>query len=1249
MGDADLERRASAGLDHRRQRAGLHHEARALELDRQLDLRRRQLGQRARIVGGRLRAPREPIHHHVHVLDERGLDRQLDDRRRPRQLHALLRDQALPCERDDGGRGHDARPDLELRDVTGPVRRPIGDDLEVLLGLAGRPPWQHVLRAVAATAAIHDAGGREVGGLIVLAREPAGHRRGATRQGAAVRVDDLGVVAEPLRAERARKLEGDLDARHGLAIDIGHDRVDGLAILRLLAHPDVVRARVHEDRARARADVLAIDVGHRRVDLEDRGPAHRQRGDAEHGRRRRRARQLGHAIRGDAPTEAAVGVPVVEPRPRRRWIEVKHGPARRHEARGLEPRRPRDVRAGQAAAGVVLRLGVHLDLLAQVERGRAAVGDVVLERDRVRGGAELLHADRVAEGRRARRELEGGRPEVHVRGQCRLQIEAAVRRQRRVAARDAIAARIAQRPRDGLAGGGQRDVGVDPVVRPADPALQVHGLAGLVGEAIVGDVPARVAGADRLLVAVDRDERRVLPRGHGDERVVIELAGLPRRGRQELDGRVAAGVGGQRGAGAVIVDEERHRRVRDRREERGGGDVLHPRADLLLVDARGEAELGDLDPRALPRIEVVGLAVRRRGRDLRDHVADAGGRQGRAQIDAQRGAVGAPDLVGLVEHALAGRRPLARSVLVGEEREVVVGPHLVEAHAQVGHRLRVDDPLRDLEPRIEHDQAGGGKHVRSPLGGGGRERGPPGSDEWLSVYVEEAVTDRDHVRAADGVWRVDPDLAAARLVVRERLAVELQLLGAIRRALDRVREHDAAVAPRRAPHAGHARRVIPVAREASHGERGHDLELLARRLRRQPRSLRRRRALGEGDARLAALRPRCRWREDDVVLAEQRVGARGIEPERRILGPRFLCGREIDRPPRERALAGGDRQVRQDRRGIDRLIERDDDRAIRAYLPRIHARQRDRRRLERAGHRRRERRAIDRADARGHRHGVRGRLREARRRRRERQHARVEPAPGPRYRRRELGGRRLLLADPRHRDHRLREPDPDRRLRSDLVDRRDLRRRQRPRRRLAGRGRRIRDGTPGRYGECDRLHRSRARRRQRRGAQRRRGRVRRAHVGQRLEPREELRGRGGVERRRGDRGSVLRRGIGQREVQRAAITIAHDRDLGAAGRGECGRCGRGRHGRRGYRRGGRDGGRASTPRDRGRRRGPDTDQIVDRGAPHRSTDTGADASVPGQRSSAPAAPHAVRTARSRAISMYLESVRRGELAGVPLV
>ena len=110
---------------------------------------------------------------------------------------------------------------------------------------------------------------------------------------------------------------------------------------------------------------------------------------------------------------------------------------------------------------------------------RAAVRDVVVERHRVRGRAELLDLDRVAIAHVAGRQREVGRPEIDVLRQGDLDMESTLIRELGVAARDPRALGVRHRIRHGLTGARQRQIGVDPAVRPADPALHVRLLAGL--------------------------------------------------------------------------------------------------------------------------------------------------------------------------------------------------------------------------------------------------------------------------------------------------------------------------------------------------------------------------------------------------------------------------------------------------------------------------------------------------------------------------------------------------------------------------------------------------------------------------------------------------------------------------------------------------------------------------------------------------------------------------------------------------
>ena len=91
-----------------------------------------------------------------------------------------------------------------------------------------------------------------------------------------------------------------------------------------------------------------------------------------------------------------------------------------------------------------------------------------------------------------------------------MQIEAALRAELGATAGELVAARVGQRVRDGLAARRQREIGVRAVVRPPHPAFDVDRLAGLVREAIVGDVPAREVVAHRLLEGgcAEKERRR---------------------------------------------------------------------------------------------------------------------------------------------------------------------------------------------------------------------------------------------------------------------------------------------------------------------------------------------------------------------------------------------------------------------------------------------------------------------------------------------------------------------------------------------------------------------------------------------------------------------------------------------------------------------------------------------------------------------------------------------------------------------
>jgi len=157
----------------------------------------------------------------------------------------------------------------------------------------------------------------------------------------------------------------------------------------------------------------------------------------------------------------------------------------------------------------------------------------------------------------------------------------------------------------------------------------------------------------------------------------------------------------------LLRDQEARGRIRTRREERCiRRDIGGPRVHALAIDARHHAELRDLDPRGEPLLEPVVLVDGRRrhgGRD-RDDVA-AAVRQQRAEIDARLAGVVLADGEVLHPHPLARRRAPLVDLELGP-REVVSRLDLIELDPDRRHRLRIDDPLRDVKPRVEHVEAG---------------------------------------------------------------------------------------------------------------------------------------------------------------------------------------------------------------------------------------------------------------------------------------------------------------------------------------------------------------------------------------------------------------------------------------------------------------------------------------------------------------------------------------------------------------
>ena len=496
--------------------------------------------------------------------------------------------------------GEEGRLDQEAGGLTGLVLLLLGDEGDVLLldaargwALAAGLPHADV-GAVGAALGVGQ-GGADAVAAAHLRLEGAGLRLVGRRDLAFLRVhlELLVAAVAPLPGDSGQA-QGHIGAGHDVAVEVHDQRLDLDGVV--LVHVAALGAQAHvqvggvdHDRGRG-GPGLAVDVGDGGL-----GPhVHRPRGvhGLEVDAQVVLAQRVGLALEvlpGVVAAAAAAVPPPGAPRP-----ELVVGAVGGLVARGGGVDVPLDRGVGQAAAGVVG--GVHADrgLVAQHE-GAGLGGRADLEL----GPAELLDLDGVvvagADHVASVLGLQGepGGAEVDVPGQLQGHVEAAEGRDLHVAAGQVVAARAAQAPLDARRQGLESlDVAALAGLQAPHPALDPHLLAGLVQAAVVERVPAH------LVVLLDLAPARV---------VVPPAGGLGQHGQVVAQGRHehlgSRRVLGELGAGQAVAIGRAHRGLvgddlqLGALDARAVGELGDPGHDLLVVGERGQAHLGDLDPR----------------------------------------------------------------------------------------------------------------------------------------------------------------------------------------------------------------------------------------------------------------------------------------------------------------------------------------------------------------------------------------------------------------------------------------------------------------------------------------------------------------------------------------------------------------------------------------------------------------------------------------------------------------------------
>ena len=355
------------------------------------------------------------------------------------------------------------------------------------------------------------------------------------------------------------------------------------------------------------------------------------------------------------------------------------------------------------------------------------------------------------------------------------------------------------------------------------------------------------------------------------------------------------------------------RHQRNARERLPGRQIVRPAQHIGAVDKRGEAQLGDLHPTG-PRLT---LPLVLRGRDLlylHDEVPEPVARVRREVHDRLHPIVGV---------YLDRDRPHRQRLAGGLAPFFILEPfpvrvpirrlHLPDRHAQ---RLLVHRPDRDLRrtARIRDDQRSVGTD-ELPLCRADVEARGRGFAEGLAVHILQAAGQRDGVGGVGAGFAVHPQAVAAHADVH---AGDGGGDGDGRRV--KGRRIELVAQGDRKPVPGTA--AVPAAPALGDRQRPVGADPPTERLGRGPRPFGRGHAGGDGEGR--GRRQRQRLGRDHRHDAIGEVAARLQLGDRRDL----RGGRE---PQRRMRAARRHRQGRQNRRGVDLLVERHPHRRLRRH------------------------------------------------------------------------------------------------------------------------------------------------------------------------------------------------------------------------------------------------------------------------------------------------------------------------------